>query len=160
MRVYVPVAAPDLARQFASEPGSAYMVTSALRSLLPDEDQEGLEYAVMLAAADACMERIGAEQIEPPRRLVAVAEVPDEAVRQQADTDAHPALVALEQPVSWEQVVAIHIDEPAAEADIRAAVAGDESAAERVFERALLWYDVTERIVLADDVAAAANDHT
>jgi hypothetical protein len=38
----------------------------------------------------------------------------------------------------------VHVDEPAATSDVVAALAGDGLAEERVIERELLWYDVTE----------------
>jgi hypothetical protein len=46
--------------------------------------------------------------------------------------------------VSWDRVACAHIDEPAAEADVVAALGGDDVAGERLAERDLLWYDATE----------------
>ena len=42
-------------------------------------------------------------------------------------------------------MVSIHIDEPAAAADVTAAVDEDDDAVERAAEHDLLWHDVTER---------------
>jgi len=47
-------------------------------------------------------------------------------------------------PVVWSQVACVHVDEAAAAPDVVAAIAGDLGAAERLVERDLLWYDVSE----------------
>ena len=56
-------------------------------------------------------------------------------------------------PVAWEAVAALLVDEPAAEADVRAARTGDEEALERAAEADLLWYDASEREPLAAELA-------
>jgi hypothetical protein len=59
--------------------------------------------------------------------------------------DAHaPSVVRLTSTVGWDDVACAHVDEPAAVADVTAALAGDPHAAERLAERDLLWYDASE----------------
>ena len=53
----------------------------------------------------------------------------------------------------FRSVVALLVDEPAAEADVRAARTGDEEALERAAEADLLWYDVSEREPLVAELA-------
>ncbi|MDR3201723.1 MAG: hypothetical protein LBT54_01070 [Bifidobacteriaceae bacterium] len=143
MRIYLPALPSALDRD--PLPGdAAFAVTAGLVGALPDEDAESLEYAALLAAADASLALLaGAE--EPARRVVVAADVPDAQVSADADDDAHPAAVFLASPLAWEAVAAVHVDEAEAEADVAAALGGEADAAERVFERELLWYDASER---------------
>ena len=61
-------------------------------------------------------------------------------------------LVEVPAPVAWEAVAALLVDEPAARTDVRRARTGDEEAFERAAEADLLWFDATERAVLADEL--------
>lgn len=142
MRIYVPSTLAELGSRQGLAPRLVHAVTSALRAALPDEDEEGLEFAAQLLAADDSLERLeGADA--PRRRVVVAADVP-EAVVEAVDDPHAPSVVRLTTPVSWEDVACAHVDEPAATDDVAAALAGDEAAAERLADRDLLWYDVSE----------------
>ena len=56
--------------------------------------------------------------------------------------------------MDWYDVVAILVDEPEAEQDVRAAAGGDEEALERAAERDLLWFDVVELADLRRELSA------
>jgi hypothetical protein len=60
------------------------------------------------------------------------------------DDDDVPSAVELTREVPQSDVICVHVDEPAAAADVARAAAGDEDAAERLDERDLLWYDASE----------------
>lgn len=137
MRVYLPIAPAELsADEFA--PRTAYARTPALRAALPEEDEEGGEASAYLAAADAAVELAG----PAGRRIVLAADAPDASVRPL--TGEHPGAVELTAPLARRDVASIHLDEPEAAPDVRAAATGDEGALERAAERDLLWYDPTE----------------
>lgn len=141
MRIYLPATLSELADPEGLGPRVVHAVTPGLRAALPDEDEEGLEYAAQLLAADDSLDLIddGA-----PRRLVVAADVAEEAVVPLDDDDAAPSAMRLLEPVVWEDVACAHVDEAAAAADVTATLAGDEVAADRLAERDLLWYDVSE----------------
>ncbi|OKL53613.1 hypothetical protein BSZ39_08645 [Bowdeniella nasicola] len=146
MRCFLPAAVADLgeiapAIFFSGAPACAD--TAALRRALPDADDEERELVASLAAADYSAL---AYESGPARRVVLAA---DAAV----DPAASPQLpcdVTLSEAITWDDVVAILIDEEAAEAAVRAA-AGDADALASLEDFDLLWYDVTER----GDLAAA-----
>ncbi len=145
MRIYLPVTLLDV--DSAGTSGTvaatrAHAVTPALRELFPDEDDEGLEYAAQLAAADDSLELVGNAPDAPRLRVVLPADV-DEAAVTPLD-DEVPSAVSLGSPVAWSAVVCALVDEPAAVDDVAAALTGDDEAAERLDERDLLWYDATE----------------
>lgn len=141
MRIYLPATLSELADPEGLGPRVVHAVTPGLRAALPDEDEEGLEYAAQLLAADDSLDLIddGA-----PRRLVVAADVAEEAVVPLDDDDAAPSAMRLLEPVVWEDVACAHVDEEAAAADVTATLAGDEVAADRLAERDLLWFDVSE----------------
>lgn len=145
MRIYLPATTADLSSPEGLLARWAHAVTPALRAALPEEDEEGWEMAAMLAAADASVELLAADD-SLPRRLVVAADVDDAAVRvpDRRDEDRLPTAVEVTRPVSWADVVSLHIDEDAAAEDVAAAAVGDAAALERAAERDLLWYDVTE----------------
>ena len=146
MRVYLPATAADLSTPQIS-PRTAHAVTSALARALPDQDEEGLDASLVLLAAP------GAEGLAD-RRVVIAADVEDARVAEPAaGGDVLPGTVRVEAPVGWEAVAALLVDERAAEADVRAARAGDEEAFERTAEADLLWYDATERGPLSAELA-------
>ena len=145
MRIYLPVTLLDVDAA-ASRPDvdvrRAHAVTPALRELFPDEDDEGLEYAAQLAAADDSLDLLDRTTDAPRLRVVLSADVADGAVT--VLVDEIPSAVELAAPVPWAAVVCAHVDEPAAAGDVADALTGDEEAVERLDERDLLWYDATE----------------
>lgn len=148
MRIYLPSAWSELADPAGLEPRVVHAVTPALRAALPDEDEEGLEFSAQLLAADDSLERMGPEPAVA-RRVVIAADVPEDAVAPLDDPDEIPSAVRLLVPVSWDDVACAHVDEAAAEAQVRAALGGDDQAAEDLVERDLLWYDASELAGLA-----------
>ncbi|MCL3862657.1 hypothetical protein [Actinotalea sp. K2] len=149
MRIYLPSTLPELLEDDLA-PRVVHAVTPALRAALPDEDDEGLEYAAQLLAADDSLDLLGGSPGIPRRRLVVAADVPDEAVEAVSPDEEHaPSLVRLTARVAWSEVACGHVDEPGAEQDVRAALRGDQAAVERLVERDLLWYDVSELASLA-----------
>ncbi|MBO3086746.1 DUF6912 family protein [Cellulomonas dongxiuzhuiae] len=145
MRVYLPVTLAEL--QHVSPvllaPRVAHGVTPALRALWPDEDDEGWEYAAQAAAADGSLLLLAGTPDAPSLRVVVAADVPEACVRGLDDPPV-PSAVEVVCGVDLSQMVSVHVDEPAAAADVAAAAGGDEAAIERLEERDLLWYDVTE----------------
>lgn len=145
MRIYLPVTLVELQLDpdVVLTPRVVHAVTSALRSHWPDEDEEGWEYAAQAAAADASLVLLAGGAQAPALRVLVAADVDDAAVRELDDPEV-PSAIELVQPVDLTRVVSVHVDEPAAAADVARAAAGDESAIERLDERDLLWYDVSE----------------
>lgn len=162
VRIYLPSTLDELGAGDLG-PRVVHAVTSALRAALPDEDEEGLEYAAQLLAADDSLDLLGTPGTRGRRRVVIAADVPEalvEVLTEQADDDAPgaagapgtehaPSAVRLTSRIPWRRVACAHVDEGAAERDVVAALAGDEQAVERLTERDLLWYDVTELSTLA-----------
>jgi hypothetical protein len=145
MRLYLPATAKDLDDPDGITPRWAHAVTRALRAEMPDEDEEGLEMTATLTAADESVRLIAADG-SVPRRVVVVADVPDASVQvpEVLGEEQLPTAVEVMAPVAWGDVVTLHVDEPDAADDVRAAAAGDDDALERAAERDLLWYDVVE----------------
>lgn len=150
MRIYLPATLDELdpadggsvSGPFA--PRRAHAVTPALRAALPEEDEEGLEFAAQLAAADDSLLRVAARPGVPDLRIVLAADVPDAAVTPATSADDAPSGVDVAVEVTLREVACAHVDEPEAAVDVRAALTGDEDAVERLAERDLLWYDVSE----------------
>ncbi len=145
VRLYLPATLLDVdaaATRPAISPRRAHAVTTALRELFPDEDDEGLEYAAQLAAADDSLELVGAADDAPRLRVVLSADVDAGTVT--VLDDEIPSAVQVSMPVPWSAVVCAHVDEPQAAGDVTEALTGDEEAVERLDERDLLWYDATE----------------
>jgi hypothetical protein len=145
VRIYLPAtldeidpASPGLG------PRRVHAVTPALRAALPDEDEEGLEFAAHLAAADASLELLAQRPGAPRLRLVVSADVPDGVLAAVDDPAEGPSALELLGPVEGAHVACVHVDEPAAAPDVVRAVAGDETAVERLDDADLLWYDVSE----------------
>ena len=88
MRIYIPLILSDLAAE-QIDVRRVHAVTPALRAAVPDEDAEGYEYMATLAAADDSLRLIGQNPDTYPRRLVALAEVPERAIA--GDEDAFMA---------------------------------------------------------------------
>ena len=149
MRIYLPATLLDLDLPGAGPrpdlaPRRVHAVTPALRAMFPDDDDEGLEFAAQLAAADDSLELLAATPAAPRLRLVLTAEVSDDAVAGVDPGDAVPSAVDLLVGVEWDAIACGHVDEPAAAPDVVGAIEGDDDAAERLDERDLLWYDATE----------------
>jgi hypothetical protein len=155
VRVYLPATLPDLRRllddgELGPPPLPAYAVTGALREWYAEGDQEELEYAALSLAARASVRLLDRLLVEDPqapaRRVVVVAEVP------QADPvpDVDRAAVRVPDAVPLRLVQSVHVDDPAAEADVRAAAEsvvaadlGSEDAAfvvEQADGHELQWY--------------------
>lgn len=140
MRIYLPATAADLsAERIAARP--AHAVTRALRSSRSGEPEEDLELSAFLAAADASLALLTAD--DAPVRLVIAADVGA------AEALAGEDITQVSAPeVPWSAVVSFHVDDPAdgeAAAVVSSAVGGDEEAIQQAGELDLLWFDVSER---------------
>lgn len=156
MRIYIPATSTDLRAEHLSS-RQAHAATPTLAQALPQEDEEGLELSASLCAADASLLLLavpGAEAL-PSRRIVVAADVDSENVKElPVGEEVLPGTVRLEAPIPWDEVVALLVDEAAAEADVSAARQGDAEAFERAAEADLLWFDVSEREQLAAELGA------
>ncbi|MBO9556370.1 hypothetical protein [Cellulomonas sp.] len=145
MRLYLPATLDELDDPAGELPARrAHAVTAALRAALPDEDDEGLEFAAQLMAADDSLALIADRPGAPRLRLVVSVDVVDTAVGAVDDADAAPSAVELLTAVSRDDIACAHVDEPEARDDVARAAAGDEAASDALDERDLLWYDATE----------------
>jgi len=148
VRIYLPATlfdvVPVAGARPALSPRRAHAVTRALRELFPEADDEGLEFAAQLAAADGSLTLLGGTPDAPRLRLVLTADVPENAVTGVVDDDAAPSEIEVIVAVPWDAVACGHVDEPAAEPDVVAALTGDAAAAQNLEERDLLWYDASE----------------
>jgi hypothetical protein len=146
--VYLPTTLRALADPEGLRPGGAHAVTAALAAALPGEEEEGLEFAALLAAADESVALIAADPTAPRRRVVAAADVPGRVSPRAADPEGLPSAVQPPPFVPWAWVVSLLVDDDDAGDDVAAAAAGDAAALDRAAERDLLWYDVSELPVL------------
>jgi uncharacterized protein DUF6912 len=162
MRVYLPSTLSGLAeilRDHKLEPAPliGYAVTPALREWYASADLEELEYAAMSDAAKDSLRLLAADPEAPSRRVVIVAEVPDDAIAYEAGgrVDAEDrAAVRVTRPISFDHIVSGHVDDAEAEPDVRAARAamadadaGDDDARFTVDGAAgheLMWYATQE----------------
>lgn len=124
MRVYLPATTTALrglaeTGRIGAEPLTAFAVTPALREWYLDEDAESLDYAALLAAARGSLRLVDADPSALRRRVVVVADVPDESAKPRPDLDR--AVVRLAEPVTIDQVAAVHLDDAAAEDAVGAA---------------------------------------
>lgn len=143
MRVYLAAVLDELPYEQVG-PGRAHAVTPELRAGLPGEDEEAWEYAALLAAADDALRLLARRPHAPRLRVVLAADVPEGLVDAGTGPDEPASAVELVGGVSWATVVSVHVDEPAAATEVVATLAGDAAAEDRLAERELLWYDVTE----------------
>ncbi|WP_418276239.1 DUF6912 family protein [Isoptericola jiangsuensis] len=174
MRLYVPATLDELTAvvpgptaRWDLVPRVAHAVTPQLVAALPDADDEELEYAAFLAAADDSLALVAAGATVPLRVVVSL-EVPDDAVATGAtdhEPDGAPSRTAVVRDVPGARVEAVHVDEPEAAHDVRAVLAAADSphdggsddgegadgederladAVERVAARDLLWYAPAE----------------
>lgn len=145
MRIYLPATLDELRDRTGLGPRVVHAVTPALRAALPDEDDEGLEYAAQLLAADDSLDLLEGLAAGRRRRVVVAADVPEHLVEAlDAGESAAPSAVRLTSSVGWADVACAHVDESQAEDDVAAALGGDEEAVERLADRDLLWFDVSE----------------
>jgi len=149
VRIYLPASLLDLVPadggvRLPLTARRAHAVTAELRELFPDDGDEGLEFAAQLAAADGSLKLLGANPAAPRLRLVLTADVPDDVVRGVDDDDAAPSAVDVTAAVTWDAIRCGHVDEPAAEPCVSAALTGAEGTLDRLDECDLLWYDASE----------------
>ena len=159
MRVYLPSTLSGLRTlldtgALGEPPLPAFAVTGPLREWYAEGDEEELEYAAMSLAARASIRLLDRALLLEPglaaRRVVVVAEV--EAVEPAPEVDR--AAVRVLEPVELRRVQAVHVDDPEAEADVRAAAEalveadlGSEDAAfvvEQAEGHELQWYATQE----------------
>jgi hypothetical protein len=159
VRVYLPLTLPGLrtlleAGQLDGAPLPGYAVTPALREWYAAGDEEELEYAALTLAARASVRLLDPLLVHSPdtpaRRVVLVAEVA--AVDPAPEVDR--AAVRVLEPVPMRAVQAVHVDDPSAAGDVRAAAeavtAADLGSADAAFvvEQAegheLQWYATQE----------------
>jgi hypothetical protein len=159
VRVYVPSTLPALRRlldaaELGGTPLPGYAVTPALREWYAEGDEEELEYAALVLAARASVRLLDraltSDPTTPARRVVVVAE----AARVEPAPDVDRAAVRVLDPVPLKRVLAVHVDDPDAQGDVRAAaeavVAADLGSDDAAFavEQAegheLQWYATQE----------------
>jgi hypothetical protein len=130
VRVYLP-ATTTVLRSLVDEgrlagPLTAFAVTPDLRRFYARSDaaadSEELEYAALLAAARASLRLLDLDPFAARRRVVVSADVPDAAVTPLDDPDTDPGAVRIAADVPLGDVTSAHIDDAAAEDDVRAAV--------------------------------------
>ena len=163
MRVYLPSTVPGLRRlldagALEDVPLPGYAVTPALREWYAEGDEEELEYAAMTLAARASVRLLDpllvADETTPARRVVVVVES-DQVEPAPADVPGGDrAAVRVTAPVPLRRVQAVHVDDPAAEADVRTAaeqvvaadMGGDDAAfaVEQAEGHELQWYATQE----------------
>jgi hypothetical protein len=159
MRLYVGTTVRELGAlrdEGFAPPVAARAVTPALREWYVEGDLEELEYAAAGDAARDSLRELAKSSSPVWRRVVVAADVPDASARPEpasVDDDGR-SVVRLEQPLTLQQVVSIHVDDDVAMDDVAAAAAalaaadaGDEDAqftVDGADGHELLWYDVTE----------------
>ena len=145
MRIYLPATLDQIEPAAGPlTPRRVHAVTPALRAMFPDEDDEGLEFAAQLAAADDSLALLGELPGAPRARLVVSVDVSEDDVRPLLDDDEVPSALDLLRAVDRDDIACVHVDEPGVGADVDAAITGDDAAIERLDERDLLWYDASE----------------
>ncbi|WP_187346889.1 hypothetical protein [Saccharomonospora sp. CUA-673] len=131
MRVYVPATIGMLRHlvdegQLTPVRGTAFSLTPALREAYVSGSTEELEYAALLDAARASLrllgadgEGAGADEKEPPRRVVVAAELDESAVSVRPDLDS--AVVRVSGSLTMDDIAAVHVDSADAEQAVHAA---------------------------------------
>jgi len=129
-------------------PLTAFAVTPDLREWYIDNDSEELEHAALLEAARGSLRLLDEDPAAPRRRVVVAADMPDAAVTARPDLDR--AAVRIGAPLPVQLVASVHVDGPAAEPAVRAAVEailaadlGGEDAqflVDEAEDHELLWY--------------------
>jgi len=156
MRVYIPATLAMLSLliadgEFQPRSGTAFAVTPALRESYAEGDDDELAEVAIAEAAMASIRLLATESDDdlPLRRAVVVADADAES-RPDLDT----AVVRLKGRVGLDQVVAVYVDNAAAEPAVAAAIEvidsadlGDEDAELTVGDaqdHALAWYATQE----------------
>ena len=162
MRVYIPATLAMLSLliadgDFQPRSGTAFAVTPALQESYAEGDDEELAEVAIAEAAMASIRLLATESDDdlPLRRAVVVADADAES-RPDLDT----AVVRLKGRVGLDQVVAVYVDNIAAEPAVAAAIEvidsadlGDEDAELTVGDaqdHALAWYATQELPFLLD----------
>ena len=162
MRVYIPATLAMLSLlitdgDFQPRSGTAFAVTPALRESYAEGDDEELAEVAIAEAAMASIRLLATESDDdlPLRRAVVIADADAES-RPDLDT----AVVRLKGRVGLDQVVAVYVDNAAAEPAVAAAIEvidsadlGDEDAELTVGDaqdHALAWYATQELPFLLD----------
>ena len=162
MRVYIPATLAMLSLliadgDFQPRSGTAFAVTPALRESYAEGDDDELAEVAIAEAAMASIRLLATESDDdlPLRRAVVVADADAES---RADLDT--AVVRLKGRVGLDQVVAVYVDNAAAEPAVAAAIEvidsadlGDEDAELTVGDaqdHALAWYATQELPFLLD----------
>lgn len=159
MRVYLPATLPGLRTlldtgELGPPPLPGFSVTGGLREWYVEGDEEELEYVALTLAARASLRlldrQLVLEPTFPARRVVVVAEVG--SVEPAPDVDR--AAVRVPDAVPLRLVQAVHVDDAAAETDVRAAAEqlveadlGSQQAAfvvEQADGHELQWYATQE----------------
>lgn len=158
IRVYVPATLAMLSAlrgggELGLPPVTAHAVTPALREWYAEGDEEELEYVAFTRAAQAALRLLRQDPAVPRRRVVVSADLPPSAI-QRADQELGSSTVSITAPVPRGAIAAIHVDGPAATADVAAAaavvteaLAGDPDAqftVDGAEDHELEWYDVSE----------------
>lgn len=131
MRIYLP-ATMDVLRGALSagsipvRSGVGFAVTAPLRGEYPDWSEEDLEYLAMQDAARASLRLLGAQVQDNPLRVVIAADAVDALVTPRPEADR--AVVAVDGPIAWSAVAAVHIDGADAIPAVREAVAAIDAA--------------------------------
>jgi hypothetical protein len=169
MQIYIPVTLAMLQQLVADGSlwpvsGTAFAVTPRLREAYAEGDDDELGEVALREAALASLRLLAgaaeaSEQSEeklPPRRAVLVADVGDVTLR----PDLDDAVVRIGAPVTTDDVVAAFVDNDAAEAHVRAAIAvidaadlGDEDAELTVGDAQdhdMAWYATQELAFLLE----------
>ena len=162
MRVYIPATLAMLSLliadgDFQPRSGTAFAVTPALRESYAEGDDEELAEVAIAEAAMASIRLLATESDDdlPLRRAVVIADADAES-RPDLDT----AVVRLKGRVGLDQVVAVYVDNAAAEPAVAAAIEvidsadlGDEDAELTVGDaqdHTLAWYATQELPFLLD----------
>jgi hypothetical protein len=136
---------------------TGYAVTPALIEWYVSGDTEELEYVALTEAARGSLRMLAADRADgmeaAARRVVIVAEVPDETVKVGTDLEER-ARVRVMEPIPLARLAAVHVDDAAAVTDIAAAVealpaadAGDDDAqftVDGAEDHELMWYATQE----------------
>jgi hypothetical protein len=146
MRVYLPSTLNELRRLLdngvvGEPPLPGYAVTPALREWYAEGDLEELEYSALTLAARASVRLLDADPDAVRRRVVVVAEVPDDVVTAAPHVDR--AAVKVADPVALRLVHAVHVDDPSAIPDVTV-------AADAVIEAGLGSDDAAFRVEQAE----------
>lgn len=158
IRVYLPATMPTLTTlhrtgQLGPPPLVAHAVTPGLREWYTEGDEEELEYAAFVRAAQQALELLAADPQAPRRRVVVSADVPAGTLAP-AGGELGDSLVRLSAPVPLAAVASLHCDSAEATDVVAAAAsaagraaAGDADAqftVDSAEDEDLEWYDVTE----------------